>query len=335
MDETILVQIDTFINGQDTIDLTIECIKRAKLLGFPILLTSHSEVPEEIQKLVDFVEIDLCNPILENDGTISALNTFSESFEVSLRLRNADPHAPACLTSIINGAKFSLERGFDFFLRIEYDSILKFSSIEKVKGLLKAASSTYGVIFSNFGEWVDGKFIFCHSESYLKCFDVEIKNGSDYINFVGSHDVEPKNFRHLQIVQYEILRKNGVLQNMIVAPSTFLESILDRSYLKIRDKEVGIFRPAKVMNGGGEKFATIAHGFARTLPFTFEIYMNGTLVKVEEQYFLEGSVTHKIYPVLPETLYKVVYTNPVTKEKQEWEFSSSDDLFEVGRFTYR
>ena len=335
MGENILVQVDTFINGQDTIDLTIECIKRAKLLGFPILLTSHSEVPEEIRKLVDFVEIDLCNPILENDGSISALSTFSGSFEVRLSLSNADPHAPACLTSIINGAKFASQNGFDFFLRIEYDSILKFDSLEKVKGLVKAASSTCGLVFSNSQEWVDGKFIFCHSESYIKCFDIEIKNGTDYIDYVRSQEIDPKNFRHLQIVQYEVLRKKGVLQNMIVAPSRFLESILDRDYLKIRDKEVGIFSPAKVVNGGGEKFATIAHGFARTLPFTFEIYMNDTLVKVEEQYFLEGSVTHKIYPILPGTLYKVVYTNPVTKEKQQWQFSSSDDLLGVGIFTHR
>lgn len=335
MGENILIQVDTFIHDKVTADLTIECIRKARLLELPILLTSHLEIPEEIQKLADFVEIDLANPRLENDGSVSTLNTFSEKFEIRLILNNPDPHAPACLTSIINGARFAERNGFDFFLRIEYDAILKTTSIEKLKHLIKAACSTNGLFFSNFGEWVDGKFILCNAKLYLKSFNVEIKTGKDYLDFISNYNIDSKNFRHLQIVQYNILRKNRVLQNMIIAPSSLLESILDRDSLKKREKEVGLFRPVKVVNGGGEKFATVAHGFARTLPFTFEIYMNGSLVKKEEQYFIGGSVTHKIYHISPETLYKVVYINPVTFKREEWEFSSSDQLYSVGNLTFK
>ena len=335
MNEKILIQVDTFIQGQDTIDLTIECLKRVKLLGFPILLTAHSEIPENIKGLADFVDIDLCNPILENTGGISYLNSFSSATEINIRLNEPDPHAPACLTSIINGARFACEKGFDFFLRIEYDSIIKLDFIERVKALLKVASGTDGAIFSNFGEWVDGKFIFCRPESYLKCFDTSIKSGEDYLKFINEQGVPGKDWRHLQAVQHHILYKNCVLQNMVILPTTFLENIIDKNFNKIRDKEIGIFRPAKVINGEGEKFATIAHGFSRSATFNFEIYLNGILEKVEEQSFTEEQVTYKIFPILPETLYKVVYTNPVTKQIEQWEFSSSDELYEIARITFK
>jgi hypothetical protein len=335
MDEKILIQVDTFIQGQDTIDLTIECLKRARLLGFPILLTAHSEIPDHIQNLADFVEIDLCNPILGNTGGISYLNSFSSAIEISIRLDEPDPHAPACLTSIINGARFACENGFNFFLRIEYDSIIKLDFIERVKALLKIASGIDGAVFSNFGEWVDGKFIFCRSESYLKCFDTSIKSGEDYLRFINEQGVPEKDWRHLQAVQHHILYKNCVLQNMVILPTGFLENIIDKSFNKIRDKEIGIFRPAKVINGGGEKFATIAHGFSRSATFDFEIYLNGILENVEEQNFAEGQATYKIFPILPETLYKVVYTNPVTKQIEQWEFSSSDELYEIARITFK
>lgn len=335
MKEKILIQVDTFIQGQDTFDLTVECLKRARLIGYPILLTSHLEIPEEIKSLADFVEIDLCNPILENTGSVSYLNTFSESYEINIRLNEADPHAPACLTSIINGARFARSHEFEFFLRIEYDSIIKLDYIEKIKSLIEVASSTKGAIFSNFSRWVDGKFIFCNSESYLKCFDVEIKNGQDYLKFVRDQGVPEKDWRHLQVVQHHILEKNCVLQNMIISPTSFLENILDKDFNKCRDKELGIFRPAKVINGGGEKFATISHGFSRSMAFNFEIYVDGRLQKVEEQYFVEGKTTYKIFPVLPETLYKVVYTNPVSNQVEQWEFSSSDELSEIARITFK
>lgn len=335
MKNKILVQVDTFINGKESIDLTLECLKRAKLLGFPILVTAHSEIPEEICRQADFVEIDLCNPLLEKNGAISSLNTYSEGYEIRIRLRDLDPHAPACLRSIINGATFSKKNGFDFFLRIEYDSLIKHDFAESIKFLLDSASKTNGLIFTNFEEWIDGKFIFCNSELYLKCFGVDIDSGIDYLQFVSDQGVEEKNWRHLQAVQYHILRKNYVLQNMFLIPSAYLESFLDKDFIQNREQEVGIFRPAKVINGGGEKFATIAHGFSRYIPFNFRIYTNGELQSIEEQFFVGGSTTYKIYPIFPETLHKISYTNPVTLEKEEWEFYNSDELLEVATITFR
>ena len=47
MNRKILTQIDTFIQGKDTVEQTMECTKRAKMLGFPIRLTAHSDIPEE------------------------------------------------------------------------------------------------------------------------------------------------------------------------------------------------------------------------------------------------------------------------------------------------
>ena len=327
-DFKILTQIDTFIKGQDTIDITKECINRAKILGFPILLTSHSNIPDVLKEMVDYVEIDLCNPLLEDTNGVSFLRHASGDFETMIKLHNPDPHAPACLTSIINGSRFCKKKEFDYFLRIEFDAILKYEFIEDIRGLVVSSANTNGLIFSNFGEWVDGKFMFFNADVYSKCFNVSITDSSEYLKFVEKRGVPNKDWRHLQVAQYHILKNNFILQNMIIAPCNFLEKCLDKEFIKIREKEVGIFRPAMVIGSEGKKFATIAHGFARSIPFEFQIFHNGVLVQKVEQFFSEGIVTFKIFEVVPGTMHKIVYTNPITKESEQWHFTSSKDLEE-------
>ena len=335
VDAKILTQIDTFIKDQDTIDLTRECIKRAKILGFPILLTSHSDIPEELKEMVDFVEIDYCNPMLEDTNSYSILYTVNEIFEIKIKLYNPDPHAPACLTSIINGSRFCNKKGFDFFLRIEFDTIFKNEIIDDIKKLIESSANTNGLIFSNNSKWIDGKLIFLKSKIYSECFDVNIRDSQSYLDFMKTQEVPYSYWRHLQNAQYHILEKNGVLSNVIIAPTSFLEKSLDKELNKFREKEIGIFRPGAVINKSGESFAAIAHGFSRSTLFEFEIYQNGSLSEIVEQFFVEGKTTFKVFPINPGTLYKIVYKNPITKDIEQWEFTSSAELEKFASITYK
>ncbi len=328
----ILVQIDTFIRGKYSEEITIECINRIKELGFPILLTSHLEIPYEISSMCDYCEVDLNNPLLEPDGSISFLTFVNNSFSTSIVLNNPDPHAPACLTSLINGARFSHNNDFDFFVRFEYDSVLKKEYISRLKTIIESGSMCKGMVFSG-KNWIDGKIIMCSVKDYLTSFDKEINNCDDYMRFVSDEGIPNHDRRHLQSVQYQILEKNQILNHMIQIPTQAADSFLDTDFTKSRLKEVGIFRPSFIENDSS-KFAIICHGWESDIEFEFQIFKN-YIPESFSHYFISNGVTYKVFDIIPETLYKIVYINPITGNTEKWEFSSSDELKNIAKLELR
>ena len=328
----ILVQIDTFIRGKYSEEITIECINRIKELGFPILLTSHLEIPDEISSMCDYCEVDLNNPLLEPDGSMSFLTFGTNSFSTSIVLNNPDPHAPACLTSLINGARFSHNNGFDFFVRFEYDSVLKKEYISHLKTIIETGSMCKGMVFSG-GNWIDGKIIMCKSNDYINCFDKQINTGDDYMRFVTDEGIPNHDKRHLQCVQYQILEKNKILNYMIQLPTHTVGLFLDNDFTKSRSKEVGIFRPAFIENDSS-KFAIICHGWEIDIDIEFQIFKND-IPESFSHYFISNGVTYKIFDIIPETLYKLIYINPITGNKEKWEFSSSSELKNIAKLELR
>jgi hypothetical protein len=328
----ILVQIDTFIRGKYSEEITIECINRIKELGFPILLTSHLEIPDEISSMCDYCEVDLNNPLLEPDGSMSFLTFGTNSFSTSIVLNNPDPHAPACLTSLINGARFSHNNGFDFFVRFEYDSVLKKEYISHLKTIIETGSMCKGMVFSG-KNWIDGKIIMCKSNDYINCFDKQINTGDDYMRFVTDEGIPNHDKRHLQCVQYQILEKNQILNYMIQLPTHTVGLFLDNDFTKSRSRNIGIFRPAFIENDSS-KFAIICHGWEIDIDIEFQIFKND-IPESFSHYFISNGVTYKIFDIIPETLYKLIYINPITGNKEKWEFSSSSELKNIAKLELR
>jgi hypothetical protein len=322
----ILVQIDTFIQSKESEEITIECINRIKNLGLPILLTSHLEIPEYISSMCDYCEVDLNNTLLEPDGSVSFLTFDTNSFSTSITLTNPDPHAPACLTSLINGARFSKNNGFDFFIRFEYDSIINFEYIGQLKELIKIGSMCKGFVFTS-KNWIDGKIIMVKSEDYINLFDKQINTGDDYIRFTLDEEIPVHDQRHLQCVQYQVLEK--YILNLMVQIPTFIlvNKFLDNNIIKT--KEVGIFRPAFI-NNESNKFAIICHAFDRSLDFNFQIISNG-ISKLVTHSFISNNITYKIFEIEPETLYEIIYINPITSGVEKWEFSTPDVLKNIAK----
>jgi hypothetical protein len=328
----ILVQIDTFIQGKSSEEITIECINRIKELGFPILLTSHIEIPEYISSMCDYCEVDLNNPLLEPDGSISFLTFGTNTFSTAISLNNPDPHAPACLTSLINGARFSYNNGFDFFIRFEYDSILRKDRINQLRLMIETSLLCRGMVFTS-KNWIDGKIIMCNAKDYINSFDKQINNGYDYIRFVSDEGIPNHDRRHLQSVQYQILEKNQILNSMIQLPTNMVGNFLDNEIIKSRVKDVGIFRPAFVENDIN-KFAVICHGWEINVEFEFQIFKNNVSESVAHS-FISNGVTYKIFDILPETLYKIIYINPIKGNMEKWEFSSSNELKNIAKLELR
>ena len=328
----VLIQIDTFIQSKESEEITIECINRVKNLGFPILLTSHLAIPEYISLMCDYCEVDLNNPLLKPDGSISYLTFGTNLFSTSIVLNNPDPHAPACLTSLINGARFCNNNGFDFFVRFEYDSILKIEYINHLKSIIETASMCTGMVFSD-KNWIDGKIIMCKSNDYINCFDKQISTGDDYMRFVSDEGIPNHDRRHLQSVQYQILEKNQILNHMIQLPTHTVGLFLDNDFTKSRVRNVGIFRPAFIVNDSN-KFAIICHGWESDIEFEFQIFKN-YIPESFSHYFISNGVTYKVFDIIPETLYKIVYINPITGNTEKWEFSSSDELKNIAKLELR
>lgn len=330
----ILVQIDTFIKGSASVQVTEECIKRAKSLGYPILLTSHTEIPDFLVDMVDYAEIDLNNILLPDNGARSVLRNYTPHAETKIILKNPDPHAPACLTSIINGAKISLRLGFDYFIRLEYDTIFREDFLPFVQSLIQIGSKTSGCVFTNFSDWVDGKFLMIRPELYLECFHREINKPEDYFSFLSFEGVPDESWRHLQNVQYKVLHSKGCLSDMIQIPARMIENILDRDFLGQNNTNPGLFRPARILNSE-DSFATITHGFENHIHFLYKIYENNSLVLESDQSFIPSGCTWKTFPFKKGTIYKIEYTNPVREITESWEFKDLEDLDQIAIIEFK
>jgi hypothetical protein len=52
-------------------------------------------------------------------------------------------------------------------------------------------------------------------------------------------------------------------------------------------------------------------------------------------HFISNSVTYKTFNIIPETLYKVIYINPITGSMENWQFSSSNELKNIAKLELR
>lgn len=321
-DPKILIQIDTFTDTQDKIEITKLCIKSLKDFGYPILLTSHIEVPDEIKELCDYNYIDYNNVLLPPTINKSFLRFHSDFLSSEIILNNSDPHAPACLSSIINGARFAVNNNFDFFIRFEYDVFIKEEYKNYIKDLIKSSSKMDGLIFYN-NNWLDGKIIMIKPELYLKKFDFDINSYDDYYNLLSKNDVLDDNRRHLQTIQYKILNDSGYNINKI--PTRNLEDLIDN---RLSVKESGIFRPVYI-EGDKYSFATICHGWLDG-EVKVDIHLDDVLVHDYTQNYVANSITYRIFQ-FENKKYKIVSKDLKTNKVEIFEFSSIEELKKLGK----
>lgn len=323
-----LIQIDTFIRDEVSLEITTECIKRVKNLGFSILLTSHLPIPESLKGMVDYHLEDLNNILLPSDGSISFLNFSNQDLTTQISIENSDAHAPACLTSIINGARFAKNHNFKFFVRMEYDAIIKSETIHFFNKLINDSSQKNGFIFGG-NEWLDGKIMMLNAEEYLNTFDKNIQTSDDYFNLLKSYDVPKHMFRHLQNVQYNILEKQGLISDITILPVDLVGNITDSKLIDGR-RNPGLFRPVYLNDN---QFATICHGW-NTGEVLVTIYSGEKQIAEYVQNFYNGVLTYHIFEFITGINYKVVAKNTYTLQEDTFEFSTSEQLLKMGNMKF-
>jgi len=320
----ILIQIDTFADTQDKIEITKLCIESLKDFEYPILLTSHIDVPDEIKDLCDYSYIDNNNVLLPPTTNKSFLRFYSDFLSSEIILNNSDPHAPACLSSIINGARFAINNNFDFFIRFEYDVFIKEEYKNYVKDLIKSSSKMDGLVFYN-NNWLDGKIIMIKPELYLKKFDVDINSSDDYYNLLSKNGVLDDNRRHLQNTQYKILNDSGLLNNVNKIPTRDLEDLIDN---RLSIKESGVFRPVYI-EGDESSFANICHGWIDG-DVKVDIYLDNVLIYNYIQKYIANSITYRIFQFENKN-YKIISTDLKTNKVEIFEFSNIQELKNLGK----
>ena len=88
----ILVQIDTFPNTKDKIEITKLCIISLRDMGYPIIITSHIDIPEELRSMCDFSYSDNNNIILPPTGDINYFDYSNSGFSMHFKIEDMDSH---------------------------------------------------------------------------------------------------------------------------------------------------------------------------------------------------------------------------------------------------
>lgn len=340
MENKILIQVDTFPNTRDKIEITKLCIGSLKNLGYPVLLTSHIEIPKELSDLCDFSFSDFNNILLPPSNDSYFINFSCSSFRMDFLEKDVDSHSPSCLSSGINGAKFAKEKGFNFFLHVEYDIILDMKSIERVRSLIEIGKLCDGFIFSSSREWMPGEFYMINPDTFLNSFYMEIGTPEDYKKFCFEIEMDEFNNRLIGLVYYQALKKSKDLYKLIEIPVQNGENPV---YFSSVPKELqrnfpGFFRPLPFEDQEGNRFISLSSfgmGGEIKSEYQIEIKENGETISLEtcEFHFIEGTASYRLIEFNPLLEYKISYSDPVSGKNNQYLIKNFEDLLHYGKFT--
>lgn len=115
--------ISTYTANENISNITLEAIKSVKQFGYDIILTSHINVPTELQNEVNHVIYDSNNILTRHDFYNQAWNENSEFYmRINLTGENNNIyHGPAVYTNYYNGISYAKTLGYDNAICFNYD----------------------------------------------------------------------------------------------------------------------------------------------------------------------------------------------------------------------
>ena len=123
-----IVIITAHCDDQEKIDTLIECIDELKSQDYPIIISSHIQVPDNIYNMVDYVIYDKENPLIysyefaEYGSATTWLWTYYDNFYQQYTFDFN--HAYAVLKLIKNGVALAQVNGYEISHVVCYDYIL-------------------------------------------------------------------------------------------------------------------------------------------------------------------------------------------------------------------
>lgn len=202
-----LIQIDSHANTKDKVELTKLCIKSLRPLGYPILVTSHIDIDDEVKELADYTYSDGVNVLLPDTDDIYYYNYSTDSFVMRFAIKNIEPHSPAAVSALQNGARFAVENGFDYFLKVEYDLILESFEINRLLEHITRGQKKLGFFYGPDNQnHVAPKCIFLKSHLINDLLNKKITNSDDYYYYCRYFGVPVTENRITGNFQYFLLK---------------------------------------------------------------------------------------------------------------------------------
>ena len=164
------------------IQITKKCINSLKKSGRKIIISSHAPVPQELQKMVDYVIYDANNFLVKHTFYSSAWYD-CPAYHSALNLKgegNDRYHGGVCYTNFYNGAMLGKYFNHEKLYFVNYDYILKDESfIDDISNILDKKDTYFGFDVAGEGNCYITYFFAAKASVMLDRLK-EIKNEQDY-----------------------------------------------------------------------------------------------------------------------------------------------------------
>jgi len=315
LNKKILIQIDTYPNSKDKIEITKLCIESLKPLGYPILLSSHIEIPEELSSLCDYSYSDGLNILLPSTGDVNYFNYYNSNIQMNFKIHDIDSHSPAVITSWINGSNFCKENGFDYFLKVEYDFIVD-GDLDKLRNSIKSSTRKNGFVLLN-ESYVVPKCLFMKADIVTDLIPFEIKTPEDYYKFCNFFDVPVEIRRMAGISKYYALKKH--LDTMNIYPSENENYFNCSVPQNLQRSFPGFFAP---LIGSDEHIYLCSYGMTSEKICTYSLSLGDIEVSSGDVNFLNGYFSYRRIDLSLPGEYKLSWING--EDKSDLLFTHED-----------
>lgn len=208
MDKEIII-IDAFIGNYENESKLRDFILNIKKTKIPILLISNTVIEKDIINMVDYSIYDHNNRLLsDNFHNVDMFILWGIIGDIKFNTyhKHTQKHALSVMVNLFNALKFVKNLGYNYFHRIEYDTILGEKTINTISGNLNKCKNE-----NKKGYFILDENLKTHTFQYFMSeidlfFEMipEIKSEDDYINIV-KEKFENIDFIIIEKLMYSLL----------------------------------------------------------------------------------------------------------------------------------
>lgn len=239
MENKSIVIITAHCDDQEKIDILVESINELKSQGYPIIVSTHIQVPEFIYEMVDYVVYDKENPIIYNHEFNNQVRTwlwasyggFYQEYTYDFN------HGYAVLKLIKNGVGIAQLNGYDISHVVCYDYIIKDQNLLKEHIEVLKEYDVYSYEFKNAAsEGVSVGLFSFKNNIFLESFG-NVNSKKDYSDYCFSI-FELFVLKLFQLKSAKIFKRdiNDVRTNNVIDKVT-LSGNTDKNFIQNKDKE--------------------------------------------------------------------------------------------------
>lgn len=204
-----IIIIDAFITNYINEQKLIRFIERIKLTNIPILLISNSVIKSEIINEVDYFIYDSNNRLF--DDVFDSYEKFIlweiiDGVKFNTYHYHKQKHALSVMVNLFTSLTFIKSLGFEYFHRIEYDTILGDKTIDVIKNINNSVCSEdkKGYFILNHNSKTHTFQYFFSEISFFEEFIPKIREQQDYVDFI-KHFYNENKFISVEKLMFDLL----------------------------------------------------------------------------------------------------------------------------------